>query len=235
MSDKSYQAYEKMATCYEENNENDMAYNIYYERPGIISLLSDVENKSVLDIGCAAGFFSKWVLDNGGKVTAVDYSDAMVEKTKLLTENKADVFKADIKEPMTFLEDGSFDVVIASLVLHYVKDMATVLKELHKKMKKGGQLVLSVHHPFMDFALFECDDYFKTELLQDKWTKGGKTIEVEFYRRPLSELMNALCESGFVIQKVSEPMPDKRLKEISSKAYERLTTQPHFLFVKAIN
>lgn len=172
-------------------------------------------------------------MDSGGAVTSIDYSDAMVEKTKALTQNKANVFKADIKEPMTFLKDEFFDLVVASLVLHYVKDMGAVLKELHKKMKRGSELVLSVHHPFMDFTLFKCDNYFKTELLQDQWTKGGKTVEVEFYRRPLSDLMNALCESGFVIEKVLEPLPDEGLKEINSRAYERLKTQPCFLFVRA--
>lgn len=233
MDKYAYQAYEKMATIYEENNEKDMAYNIYYDRPGIIELLGEVKNKHVLDVGCAAGFFSKWAIDQGGIVTAIDYSDAMVEKTKSLTEGLADVKKADIAEPMPFLCDDYYDVIIASLVLHYVENMACTIHELVKKLKVGGSIVLSVHHPFMDFTYFNCEDYFKTEIIHDQWTKSGEIIKVSFYRRPLNQILNALSEHGLLIEKVSEPMPDPKMKTVHEKAYERLTKQPHFLFIKA--
>lgn len=58
----------------------------------------------------------------------------------------------------------SIDVIVASLVLHYIADWGTVLQELHRCLKRGGALVFSLHHPIKDWALSEHADYHRVEL-----------------------------------------------------------------------
>jgi len=42
----------------------------------------NLENKSVLDIGCGSGRISFKIAEKGGKVTGIDYSNSMIELAK---------------------------------------------------------------------------------------------------------------------------------------------------------
>lgn len=226
----SYESYQDMAEYYYEKVD-EKPFNAYYERPGLIELIPDVKSKKVLDAGCAAGWFTEWLIKQGAEVTALDFSPNMVEMTRKRVGNKADIVQTDLNEPLNFLEDASMDTVISSLTLHYLKDWDRVMKEFNRILVDEGKLVFSVHHPFMDYSYFDVDDYFDIKLLQDKW--GEPEVEVEFYRRPLSEIIRPVTENGFVIEKITEPMPTEKFKKELPEAYERLTKKPQFLFVRA--
>ncbi len=226
----SYESYQEMAEYYYEKVD-EKPFNAYYERPGLIELIPDVEGKSVLDAGCAAGWFTGWLIEHGAEVTAVDFSPNMVDMTKKRVGDRADVVQADLNEPLDFLEDASLDIIISSLTLHYLKDWDRVMKEFDRILVDEGILVFSVHHPFMDYSYFDVDDYFEIKLLKDRW--GEPEVEVEFYRRPLSEIIRPVIENGFVIENITEPMPTEKFKKELPEAYERLTKKPQFLFVRA--
>ncbi|MFE3173746.1 class I SAM-dependent methyltransferase [Amycolatopsis sp. NPDC059090] len=48
---------------------------------------------------------------------------------------------ADLNEPLTMVPSTSADVVVASLVLHYVADWGPLLAELRRCLKPGGVTV----------------------------------------------------------------------------------------------
>jgi len=226
----SYESYQEMAEYYYEKVD-EKPFNAYYERPGLIELIPDVEGKNVLDAGCAAGWFTEWLIKHGADVTAVDFSPNMIEMTRKRVGDEAKIIRADLNEPLEFLEDKSMDLVISSLTLHYLKDWDNIMKEFNRVLGEKCCLVFSVHHPFMDYSYFDVDDYFETKLLKDEW--GEPKVEVEFYRRPLNEIIRPVTDNGFVIEKVTEPMPTEKFREKVPEAYERLTKNPQFLFVRA--
>ncbi len=226
----SYESYQKMAEYYYEKVD-EKPFNAYYERPGLIELIPDVEGKKVLDAGCAAGWFTEWLIDHDAEVTAVDFSPNMVEMTRKRVGDGAEIIQADLNEPLEFLEDKSMDMIISSLTLHYLKDWDRVMREFNRVLVEKGCLVFSVHHPFMDYSYFDVDDYFEIKLLKDEW--GEPKVEVEFYRRPLSEIIRPVTDNGFFIEKITEPMPTEKFKEKVPEAYERLTKKPQFLFIRA--
>ncbi len=69
----SYDAYNEMAEYY-FTHVDTKPYNAYYERPATVSLLPEVKGKKVLDAGCAAGWYTEWLLNQGAEVTAIDFS-----------------------------------------------------------------------------------------------------------------------------------------------------------------
>jgi hypothetical protein len=93
-------------------------------------------------------------------------------------------------------------------------------------------LVFSTHHPASDVQLSTSGDYFATELIHDRWTKGGKDFDVSFWRRPLTAMFAAIAEAGFRVDCLSEPAPLDECRERFPEAWERLSTQPHFLFFR---
>lgn len=228
----SFDSYEKMAEYYFECVDTK-PFNAYYERPATLSLLPSVAGKKVLDAGCAAGWYSKWLLDNGAKVIAIDFSPSMIEMTKKRIGEKADVIRADLNEPLNFLADKSIDVIVSSLALHYVKEWDNVMAEFNRVLKPLGSLVFSVHHPFMDFTYFNRENYFLTEIIEDVWETNTGKVKVQFYRRPLCKIISPLIDAGFIIEKLIEPMPIEKFKELHPKVYEKLTRNPQFIFLRA--
>lgn len=207
----SLKSYEEMADYYFKYVDTK-PFNAYYERPATLSLLPDVKEKKVLDAGCAAGWYTKWLLEKDASVIALDFSPSMLEMTKKRVGNKAQVIRADLNDPLNFIEDESIDIVLSSLTLHYIKNWDVLMSEFYRILKKSGYFVFSVHHPFMDFTVFDKDNYFLTELLEDEWeTNMGKVI-VQFYRRPLSEIITPVIDAGFIIEKLLEPMRLNNLK-----------------------
>lgn len=228
----SYDSYEEMAEYYFKYVDTK-PFNAYYERPATLSLLPDVKGKRVLDAGCAAGWYTQWLLDKGANVTAVDFSPNMIEMTKKRVGSKAEVIRADLNEPLDFIQDESMDIVLSSLALHYLKDWNPVMREFNRILKKEGEFVFSVHHPFMDFTVFKRENYFMTELLDDEWDTHIGKVKVQFYRRPLSKIIAAVIEAGFVMERLLEPMPIEQFKIEQPEVYDRLTKNPQFLFIKA--
>ena len=78
----SFDSYEKMAEYYFEYVDTK-PFNAYYERPATLSLLPSVTGKKVLDAGCAAGWYSEWLIEKGANVIALDFSPSMIEKHRL--------------------------------------------------------------------------------------------------------------------------------------------------------
>lgn len=228
----SFNSYEEMAEYYFKYVDIK-PFNAYYERPATISLLPEVRGKKVLDAGCAAGWYTKWLLEKGASVTALDFSPNMIEMTKKRVGNKAKVIRADLNEPLNFIEDEYIDVILSSLTLHYIKNWNLVMSEFNRILKRDGQLIISIHHPFMDFTVFNKENYFLTELLDDEWNTNNGKVKVQFYRRPLSAIINPIIDAGFIIERLLEPMPAEEFKIVHPDIYDRLTKNPQFLFIRA--
>jgi hypothetical protein len=85
----------------------------------------------------------------------------------------------------------------------------------------------------MEFMQFNRENYLDIELLEDKWTMGEEKIKVQFFRRPLSKLLQPLIDNGFAIENIMESEPTEKFKEKLPEVYERLLMRPAFLFIKA--
>lgn len=205
-------------------------WNAHYERPAVVSLLPDLQNAKVLDVGCGSGWYAEYLVGRGADVTTFDINAEFVRLTRARVVGRARILQADLTEPLAFAADEEFDVAVCPLVLHYLRDWQPTLRELHRVLKPDGVLVFSTHHPFMDWQLFQKDNYFAIDLLEDEWEDIGK---VDYYRRPLTTIAEDLYLTGFWIERLLEPQPTEDFKRINPAGYDRLTKNPWFLIVRA--
>src|SRR5699024_7328634 len=142
--------YDQLASDYEHHVDTGNIYNTDYERPRMMEQLpGDMTGMKVLDAGCAAGWYTEKCVERGANVVAIDISPEMVAATKRRIEYKAEVHCLDMEDGLPF-DSATFDFVISSLALHYVKDWHIVFCDFHRILKPYGKILFSVHHPTMD-------------------------------------------------------------------------------------
>ena len=76
--------------------------------------------------------------------------------------------------------------------------------------------------------------FFLILMKRFKWTTNEGKVKVQFYRRPLSKIVQAVIDGGFTIEKLLESMPTEEFKKEQPKTFDRLTKEAQFLFVRAV-
>ena len=130
----------------------------------------------ILDDGMGAGFFTILLAQLGHRVTGVDYSDGMVEKTR---ENlsarglSADVQQMDAQE-LRFA-DASFDAVVQRNVMWNLDDPAKAYREIARVLKPGGIFVIDDGNHYL--ASHDEEYAAENERLREKWRREREKKE----------------------------------------------------------
>ena len=122
----------------------------------------------ILDDGAGAGFFSILLAQLGHRVTSIDYSGGMVEKTR---ENMAarglpsNVQQMDA-QALRFA-DGSFDAVVQRNVMWNLDDPAKAYREIARVLKPGGVFIIDDGNHYL--ASHDAEYAAERERLREKW------------------------------------------------------------------
>jgi SAM-dependent methyltransferase len=165
----------------------------------------------------------------------VTFMLAFIDLARERLGGRAQVLLASLEQPLDFLEDRSFDIVLSPLVMDYVRDWDAVFREFYRVLRQGGCLVFSMEHPYPKYSIHrETSNYFEVELVEYEWTGFGAPVRVPSYRRPLSEVINPLVSAGFAVERILEPRPTEAFKEKDPEGYEKLSRSPGFMCVRAL-
>lgn len=103
---------------------------------------------SVLDLGSGAGndcFVARAIVGETGKVTGIDFTEAMIEKAcannAKLGFTNVEFIQGDI-EQMPFA-DNQFDVIVSNCVLNLVPDKVKAFSEMFRILKASGHFCIS--------------------------------------------------------------------------------------------
>ena len=220
--------YRSFARDYAEHSATS-PYNALYERPAIMALAGDVHGLRVLDAGCGPGLHATDLVAGGASVTGVDLSPELLEVAAERLGPSVPLHRADLGQPLPF-GSASFDLVVSSLVMHYLADWRPTLREFHRVLAPGGRLVLSTHHPFMGMRIARPDDYFSTYEFTEDWMRGGRTMPMRFWHRPLRAMTDSFTAAGFGIDAIDEPDPLPAMAAVDARAYANLRAYPQFIF-----
>jgi SAM-dependent methyltransferase len=100
---------------------------------------------SVLDLGCGTGELARAAANTGLRVIACDISPEMLRRAEANDPASAvDWVRLDLGWRTLPFEPGTFDAIVASSVLEYVDDPATVLAECARVLRAGGVLLCTV-------------------------------------------------------------------------------------------
>jgi 2-polyprenyl-3-methyl-5-hydroxy-6-metoxy-1,4-benzoquinol methylase len=100
-------------------------------------------NKSVLEIGCATGYFTRAMVERGCKVVGIELDPVAAAVAEAWAERVV-VGDLDRAEVWDQIDDESFDVVLCGDVLEHLRDPLSALRAAVRKLRPDGVVVTSL-------------------------------------------------------------------------------------------
>jgi O-antigen biosynthesis protein len=100
-------------------------------------------NKSVLEVGCATGYFTKAMVERGCKVVGLELDPGAASRAEAWADR---VVVGDIDGGAVWdqVDDESFDVIVCGDVLEHLRDPLGALRAAVRKLKPDGYVVISL-------------------------------------------------------------------------------------------
>lgn len=201
--------------------------------PTIFRLLGDIEGKTIMDAGCGHGYLSRLLADRGAHVVGIEPAAVPFAHAARLEAERPQGIRY-LQRDLSALGDpgGTFDAVVANMVLLDIPDWRPALANCISAMKPGATLIYSLHHPvwvpgqfgaWVARGVVEVRDY-----LNEHDQTGGHAPN---FHRPLSLYLNETIRLGCTITELVEPQ--LRPDQIESSEQEILTRIPNYIVIAA--
>ena len=167
--------YDTIAQQYQQFHESPQSR--YIDTYTYFNLLGELTGKSILDLGCGEGFYTRQFRQKGAtRVVGVDLSPKMIELAKHKEAKKPLGIKyivADVCE-LGFID--SFDLVVAAYLLNYAQTKEQLLKMCHTiyiNLKLGGRFLTindNLEQPPESYP--KCEKYNFTKSISEPLQEG---------------------------------------------------------------
>jgi len=214
----AHAGYERWAQIY-DGEDNPL---VLLEERHVWNLIGDVKGLAVADIGCGTGRHAVRLAAACANVTAVDFSDAMLQHARKKPGAEAVRFiQHDLTRPLP-LPDESFDRVLSCLVLDHIADLNFFFGELRRLCRADGSIALTVMHP----ALL-------LRRVQARFTDPatGQVVGLQSYSHQIADYLTAALSADLKLEHISEYAVDKELAARSPRA-EKYLDWPVLLMMK---
>jgi ubiquinone/menaquinone biosynthesis C-methylase UbiE len=212
--------YDRWAELY-DGEDNPL---VLLEERHIGSLVGEVAGLALADIGCGTGRHAlRWVAA-GARVTAVDFSDAMLQRARAKHGAEGVTFiRHDLAERFP-LKRAAFDRVCCCLVLDHIAGLDRFFQELRRLCRPGGCVIISVMHPAMSLRG-----------VQARFIDpgSGRRISPASHAHQISDYLMAAVRAGLNLEHMSEHTADTALVACSPRAAKYLGW-PMLLLMKLV-
>lgn len=203
-------------------------YRDFMNTPHFLKMLPDVKGKLGLDVGCGEGTNTRRVAELGATMKAIDISETFIKHAREMekADPKGIEFFSSPAQNIPF-PDKTFDFVTAFMTLMDMADLEGAFREIFRVLKPGGFLQFNICHPCYDLPLrkkvtdengeeigYTVGGYFDDTVTMYEWCFSNAPVEMKANmekfqipakHRTLSQWVNLMLGTGFVIEKFDEP------------------------------
>jgi len=230
--------------CKEWLNRTGEEGDLYQKQfiiPSVLKLLGEVNGRTILDIACGSGIFSRYLARRGAVVTGVDISSVMLEQA-IATEcqlRQGIKYRLCHSAELKNIETMQYDIVTCNMGLMDILDYRTILHEAARVLRPKGIFVASLLHPCFCTPgagwirdtdkpkYWRVDRYFHRECGTDLYCNAMGL----YFHRTLGDYLNSVITAGLTIKAVDEPEPSADM--LKQGRYTDMLRVADFLVIRA--
>jgi toxoflavin synthase len=202
---------------YEEGMARMAVYHRHCQDPVIFRALGDVRGKSLLDLACGDGFYTRRFRAECGAdpVMGIDLSPKQIERAVAREQHERLGIDYRVADVLELELDRRFDVATAIHLLHYLEnaeEIASTLRRIHELLDDHGYFVTMIANPEFDLDRHDAADsktkfgyYFSLAESGNggllRFHPGGfekeRELTVEFRRWERDFIDRAAADAGF--------------------------------------
>ncbi len=183
-------------------------------------------NKSVLEVGCSTGYFTKIMVERGCDVVGIELDPDAAEVAEKWAERVV-VGNIDEGDVWNYVKDESFDVVVLGDVLEHLRDPLGSLRQAVRKLKPSGFVVTSlpnVAHGDVRIALMQGRFRYSETGLLDRTHVRFFTLET--IRELLSQAGLVVTDTKRVVMPLFHSELGVKRADVSHKTLDELHADP---------
>lgn len=226
----SKEQYDEIAEEYARMRNSTKEYVLI---PTFKKIIGKVQNKSVLDLACGEGFFTR-ILENlnPAELMGIDIAKELIKKAKINSD-----INYLVGDVLTLKLNKRFDLITAVFLLNYAKtkdELATMCKSIYTHLNEDGMFTAITTDPSLkpmkDFeyerkfssvegkGLFEEGDEIRMEIMQG----GEKLLEVINYYWTKETYEECLKNAGFkTVQWEKAIISEEGIKKYGNKYWDK--------------
>ncbi len=168
--------YDEIAEQYKRSKHVSWRYHI--EQYTLVQLLGDLSGKSVLDLACGDGHYTRMLKALGAEhVVGADLSKGMIELAEKAESENPMGIEYRVSDARALPYEGEFDLVVAVYLLNYSstrQDLFEMCRAISRYLKPGGRFIAANNNPSQSPESFEITrKYGFIKLLKAPLTEGA--------------------------------------------------------------
>jgi SAM-dependent methyltransferase len=132
---------------------------MHIEHYTLFSLLGELHGKSVLDLACGEGFYTRFLHQAGARrVVGVDLSQGMIDLARQEEARRPLGIEYQVGDVKTLELPERYDVVCAAYLLNYAssrEELLAMCRSIARALKPGGRFVTVNNNPAQPREQFE--------------------------------------------------------------------------------
>jgi SAM-dependent methyltransferase len=178
----------------------------------LMNLIDDLAEKSVVDLACGEGFYTRQLrLQGASKVVGVDLSEGMIELARAEEGKHPLGIEYQVQDARDLRLNQEFDLAIAAYLLNYARsreELTSMTRAIARCLKPGGRFVTANSNPGANYLELPSFRKYGFELrIGNELVEGtpitwvfhleGHCIEVENYYLSAATHEEAFRAAGF--------------------------------------
>jgi len=178
----------------------------------LLGVIGDLAGKTVVDLACGEGFYSRILRGNGAaSVTGVDLSEKMIALARQQEAERPQGIRYLVGDGRNLQLNEEHDLVVAAYLLNYAtkrEELAAMLNGIARCLKSGGRFVTINSNPAFHFpAAPSFRKYGFETRVPGEWREGAPfhwifhlaegPLEIENYHLSVTTHEEACRSAGF--------------------------------------
>lgn len=240
--------YDPIAEQYKRSKQQP--WRTYVECFTLMELVGDPRGKTVLDVACGEGFYTRMIRQRGAaRVTGVDLSQGMIDLARRQDAQDQLGIEYCVADARELSETDQFDLSVAAYLLNYARtrdELQAMCDGIARALKSGGRFVTVNCNPALTFPT--APSYrqygFETSVVGSwqegapiKWTfyLSDGSFDIENYYLNVAIHEQAFREAGFrEIRWHSPRLSPEGLLGYDREFWSSLLDQPPMTFIECV-